>query len=357
MNENFDLQKLSSFGKKIGGILNGAAAALMISIGHKVELFDTMSRIGPSSVSKIASTAELDERYVREWLSAMTTAEIVTYDGNRDLYALPAEHAAMLTRAAGPRNQSLYMQYIPLLAKVEDQIVGHFRDGGGVPYSEYTTFHQVMAEASAARFDALLVDTVLPLVPGIIEELHTGITVADVGCGSGHAINVMGKAFPQSTFVGIDFSAEAIGVARSESSSLGLSNVEFLQEDAAQLKSSKEFDFITTFDAVHDQAKPRDMVARIYESLKPGGYWLCADLCASSHLGENIDHPIGTFGYTVSCMHCMSVSLAYGGEGLGAMWGAQKARQIFTDAGFTVDEVARVDGDAGNNYYVCRKPS
>jgi SAM-dependent methyltransferase len=357
MASELDTQKLSAFGKKIGGILNGAAAALMISVGHKVGLFDTMATIGPSSSGKIASTADLDERYVREWLGAMTTAEIVSYDALRDLYKLPNEHAAMLTRAAGPRNQSLYMQYIPLLAKVEDQIVDHFRTGGGVPYSEYTTFHKIMAEASGARFDNLLVGVILPLVPNIIERLKTGIYVADIGCGSGHAINVMAQSFPESSFVGIDFSGEAIAVARSEADGLGLSNVEFIEQDAADLKLDEEFDFITTFDAVHDQAQPRKMVSDIFASLKPDGYWLCADLCASSHLGENLDHPIGTFGYTVSCMHCMSVSLAYDGEGLGAMWGAQKAREIFTDAGFNVEEVARVDGDAGNNYYLCQRPA
>ena len=354
---DLDMKRLGNFGKKIGGILNGAAAALMISVGHKVALFDTMSDSGPASVEKISELAGLDKRYVREWLAAMTTAEIVEYDSNRDLYTLPAEHAAMLTRSAGPRNQSLYMQYIPLLAKVEDQIVHHFRHGGGVPYSEYTTFHAIMAEASAARFDALLISTVLPLVPGLIDELSDGIEVADVGCGSGHAINVMGATFPNSKFTGIDFSEEAINVARTESEAMELGNVSFRVQDAASLTGLDEFDFITTFDAVHDQAKPRDMVRGIFNSLKPNGYWLCADLCASSHLGENLDHPIGTFGYTVSCMHCMSVSLAYDGEGLGAMWGAQQAREIFTDAGFEVDEVARVDGDAGNNYYVCRKPA
>ena len=355
--EDLDLQKVSKFGKKIGGILNGAAAALMISVGHKVELFDTMAGLGESSISKIAEKAKLDERYVREWLSAMTTAGIVEYDTNRDLYLLPPEHAAMLTRSAGPRNQSLYMQYIPLLAKVEDQIVDHFRNGGGVPYSEYTTFHQIMAEASAARFDTLLVDTILPLVPNIIPRLDDGILVADVGCGSGHAVNVMGSAFPNSSFIGIDFSTEAVNVALTEAEAMSLTNVDFYQQDAAEIETSEKFDFITTFDAVHDQARPREMVASIFKVLKPGGYWLCADLCASSHLGENLDHPIGTFGYTVSCMHCMSVSLAYGGEGLGAMWGAQQAREIFTNAGFLVDEVARVDGDAGNNYYICKKPN
>ena len=157
MTSDLNAEKLSAFGKKIGGILNGASAALMISIGHKVRLFDVMSEIGPCSSEKLAEFSKLNERYVREWLGAMTTAEVVSYDAFRDLYVLPKEHAAMLTRAAGPRNQSLYMQYIPLLAKVEDQIVDCFQSGGGVPYSEYTTFHAVMAEASEARFDSLLV--------------------------------------------------------------------------------------------------------------------------------------------------------------------------------------------------------
>ena len=74
-----------------------------------------------------------------------------------------------------------------------------------------------------------------------------------------------------------------------------------------------------------------------------------------SHIGENIDLPMGTFGYTMSCMHCMTVSLAYGGEGLGTMWGVQKARELFTDSGFEKIEIHTVDGDLFNNYYVCHK--
>lgn len=355
MAHELDMRKVGAFGAQLGGFMNGAAAALMISIGHKVGLFDAMASLPASSSGHIAEAAGLDERYVREWLGAMTTAEIVEYDTNRDLYVLPREHAALLTAAAGPRNQAVYMQYIPLLAQVEDQIIECFRTGGGVPYSEYTTFHAVMAETSGQRFDNLLVDTILPLVPGVIAELDRGIAVADVGCGSGHAVNVMARAFPNSTFVGIDFSDDALGVARAEAAEWGLENVDFVAQDAAALDGDASFDFITTFDAVHDQARPRDMVAGIFAALKPGGHWLCADICASSHVGENVGHPIGTFGYTVSCMHCMSVSLAYEGEGLGAMWGAQKARDLFTAAGFVVDDVARIDGDQGNNYYVCRK--
>ena len=125
--------------------------------------------------------------------------------------------------------------------------------------------------------------------------------------------------------------------------------------DAAELDGSVTYDFVTTFDAVHDQARPREMVKAVHTILEDGGYWLCADICASSHVGENKDHPIGVFGYTVSCMHCMSVSLAYDGEGLGAMWGVHKAREIFAEAGFDDITVHNIEMDPSNNYYVCRK--
>ena len=357
MAKEIDPKKLNAFSSKMGDTLNAASAALMISIGHKVCLFDTMASMGAGSVTQIATAASLDARYVREWLAAMTTAQIVEYDSRRDLYALPIEHAAMLTRDAGTSNIALYMQYLPLLAKVEDKIVDRFHQGGGIPYDEYETFHSVMAEVSGARFDSLLVKKVLPSVPKLIERLEDGINVADIGCGSGHAVNTMAKAFPKSRFTGIDFSDDALDVGRKEAASSGLENTAFFAQDAATLDGSVQYDFITTFDAVHDQARPREMVAGVFASLAPGNYWLCADLCASSHLGENLDHPIGTFGYTISCMHCMSVSLAYDGEGLGAMWGAQQARAIFTTAGFDVVDVARIEGDASNNYYLCQRPA
>ena len=70
---------------------------------------------------------------------------------------------------------------------------------------------------------------------------------------------------------------------------------------------------------------------------------------------KNIDHPLGTFLYTVSCMHCMTVSLAQGGEGLGAMWGEEKTREYLTRAGFRSIEKHELAHDIQNNWYVVRK--
>jgi 2-polyprenyl-3-methyl-5-hydroxy-6-metoxy-1,4-benzoquinol methylase len=135
----------------------------------------------------------------------------------------------------------------------------------------------------------------------------------------------------------------------------GLTNVRFLNQDAATLDGSEQYDFITTFDAVHDQARPDLVLSAIAGSLRPGGQYLCVDIAASSAVAGNVAHPLAPFLYTVSCMHCMTVSLAAGGMGLGTMWGEQKARQMLADAGFDKVETKHVEGDIFNNYYVATR--
>ena len=219
--------------------------ALMISIGHRSGLFDAMAALPPATSERIAQVAGLDERYVREWLAAMTTGRIVDHDPAAMTFTLPPAHAAWLTRAAGPDNLALQAQYVGLLAEVEDDILGCFRDGGGVGYAAFPRFQALMAEDSGAVHDATLIE--VTVAGDLVERLRSGIDVADVGCGSGHAVNLMGAAFPASRFVGFD---------TSDTGRLGLTNVRFVHKDAATLDGTERFDLITTFDAVHDQARP-----------------------------------------------------------------------------------------------------
>jgi len=231
------------FAERMLRTMNEAALALMVSVGHRTGLFDVMAGMPAATSDEIASAAGLDERYVREWLAVMTTGRIVEHDAAAGSYALPAEHAAWLTRAAGMQNLATGMQYIALMAQVEDQIVECFRHGGGVPYSAFPRFQAVMAEDSGAVHDATLVDVTLPLVPGLIARLRDGIDVADVGCGSGHAVNLMAAAFPRSRFTGFDFSEAGIAAARAEAGRRGLANAGFEQRDAARLGETARFDF------------------------------------------------------------------------------------------------------------------
>jgi ubiquinone/menaquinone biosynthesis C-methylase UbiE len=335
--------------------MNEAALALMLSVGHRTGLFDVMAAMPAATSAEIASRASLDERYVREWLGAMTTGRIVAHDGTTGSYSLPADHAAWLTRAAGAANLATGMQFIGLMAVVEDQIVDCFRHGGGVPYAAFPRFQAVMAEGSGAVADATLIDATLPLVPGLTDRLRQGIDAADVGCGSGHAANLMAEAFPRSRFTGFDISDAGLAAARREAERKGLANTHFEKRDAAYLGETGRFDFITTFDAVHDQARPDLVLAGIAEALRPGGVYLCVDTSASSQVAENLDHPLGPFMYTVSTMYCMTVSLADGGMGLGTMWGEQTALRMLAEAGFTSIEARHRDGDLVNAYIIARK--
>lgn len=350
-----DLSRAEAFAGRMFGVVNDAMLALMMSVGHRSGLFDAMAGLDPADSSAIATAAGQQERYVREWLGAMVTGGVVEYDAAAGTYVLPPEHAQSLTRAAGPGNVASYAQFVAMLGQVEDDIVVSFRDGGGVPYAKYPSFTRLMAEDSAQVFDLALLDTVLPLVDGLPDRLTEGIDVADVGCGSGHAINLMAAAYPASRFVGYDFSAEAVAAATAEAAQLGLGNARFEERDVATLGGSATFDFVTTFDSVHDQARPDAVLRAVHDMLRADGTYLCVDIQASSDLADNVDHPLGPFLYTVSCMHCMTVSLAQDGAGLGAVWGEQKALQMMGDAGFADVSVHTVEGDIANNYYVASK--
>lgn len=355
---NFDASRAEDFAGQLLTALNNGALCLMVSIGHRTGLFDAMSRSGTATSSETAAKAGLDERYVREWLGAMVTAGVVEFDPVAKRYTLPAEHAAYLTRAAAADNMAVFAQYIGVLGGVEDDIVECFRKGGGVPYEKFPRFHEVMAEDSGQSVLSSLESHILPLIPGLTARLEKGIQVLDAGCGRGRILQRLAALYPNSRFTGIDLSEEAITYARAAALEQGLTNVEFIAADLSdfdQTAGAERFDFITTFDAVHDQAKPLNVLKGIYRALKPDGVYLMQDISGTSHVHKDVDHPIGTFLYTVSCMHCMTVSLAQGGEGLGAMWGEEKTREYLQRAGFRSVKTHKLAHDVQNNWYTVTK--
>lgn len=353
-----DQAKAEAFAGLLLTALNHGALCLMVSVGHRTGLFDVMSKLPASTSEEIAVRAGLNERYVREWLGAMVTGRVVVLDPATQRFSLPAEHAAYLTRAAAADNIAVFTQYIAVMGCVEDDIVECFRRGGGVPYEKFTRFHEVMAEDSGQSVLSSLESHILPLVPGLGDRLSKGIRVLDAGCGRGRILNRLAALYPASRFVGMDLSEDAIAHARQEASGAGLGNVEFLAADLSEFTRTAEpesFDFITTFDAIHDQARPLNVLAGIHKALKPDGIYLMQDISGSSHVHQDIEHPIGTLLYTVSCMHCMTVSLAQGGEGLGAMWGEEKTREYLQKAGFQSITTHRLAHDIQNNWYVVTK--
>jgi SAM-dependent methyltransferase len=353
--KQIDNARLEAFQQNVVAMYNDAALALMTSIGHRTRLFDTMGTMESATSQEIADAAKLNERYVREWLNAMVVGGIIEYDPDTNTYSLPAEHAACLTREATPDNMAVMAQYFSILGHVEDKIVNCFQHGGGVPYRDFHRFHQVMAEDSGQTVLPALLDSILPLAPGIPQALKNGIDVLDIGCGSGRAAVLMGKTFPESRIVGYDLCDDAIFAAQEEAEREGLENVRFEIKDVTTFNEQEQYDLITAFDAIHDQARPDLVLKEIYAALRPGGVFLMQDIAASSHVHQNLDHPIGPLIYTISTMHCMTVSLAQNGMGLGTAWGEELAHSMLKDAGFIRFTTTRLPHDIFNTFFVATK--
>jgi SAM-dependent methyltransferase len=194
----------------------------------------------------------------------------------------------------------------------------------------------------------------MPLATGLVEKLESGTRVADVACGSGNGTLVMARRFPNSTFVGYDLDADAIAIAHSRAG--GLSNVSFEVADAATLTSSQPFGAAFVFNSVHDQARPLQVLSSIQSILEPGGTFLMNEPRISSNLEDNIGNPVAPMTYAISLLHCMTVSLAEGGAGLGTGWGEQVALALLSDAGFGPVAVHDAPGDPGNAIFVTHRP-
>lgn len=357
LHATLDPARSDAFAERLITAINEAAVVALTSLGHRTGLLDALAGVEDATSAELADATALDERYVREWLAGMATGRVLELDPATDRYRLPPEHAAWLTRAAAPNNLAAVTQYLPLLGTVEDDVVRSFREGGGVPYERFGRFHEVMAEESGQTVLSALFEHILPLVDGSEARLDAGARVLDLGCGRGGALLAMAERFPRSSFTGLDLSADALAHATAEAARRGLANVRFEQRDLRSFDVEAEpaaFDLVTTFDAVHDQPAPRALLAGIRRTLAPGGAYLMQDIRASSRVHENADHPLGPLLYAMSTMHCMTVSLAQGGEGLGTMWGEQLARELLAEAGFGSVEMHVLEHDVQNAYWVAR---
>src|ERR1043165_9291708 len=110
--QEIDQARAEAFGGQMIGIINGAALALMCSVGYRTGLFETIAKLPPSTSEEIARAANLNARYVREWLGGVNTGGILPLRPATSKYQLPPEHAMSLTAAAGPNNLAVMTQFV-----------------------------------------------------------------------------------------------------------------------------------------------------------------------------------------------------------------------------------------------------
>ena len=315
--------------------MGGAFIMALGYIGDRLGLFKAMADAGPMTSADLASRTKLNERYVREWLRAMVAAEYIDYHPLTDQYRMSEEQAFVLANEDSPMFVGGGFQFTtPSLWNVS-KIIDAFRNGGGISYSEIgEEIPPAIERLFGPSYRNLLTKEWLAVVPGLIAKLEKGANIADIGCGCGQSSVAMAKAFPKSKVVAIDYHAPSIERGRSLASASQLNNVEFINAPADQLPRDRKYDLICSFDCIHDMVNPRATLKTIHDALASDGIYLWSEpnASASAHRNRN---PIGRTFHAISPLHCMTVSLAHNGEGLGTVIGEEGARALAEEAGFS----------------------
>ncbi len=350
--QSIDEAKLGAFMERFLGDAAGLMASTLAMLGDRLGLFKALEHRGPATSGELASTAEVNERYAREWLRGMHAAGYLELDRETGRYALPPEQAQVLAAEGGPAFLGGALQLTFGYLRTVERLTEAFRSGGGVAQSAYPTeTWEGMGRFSRSFYDNLLVQQWLPAVDGLVQGLEQGASWADVGCGSGLALIRLAEAFPASTFVGYDNFEGQLELARRAAADADVSDrVRFELLDATAGLTGR-FDVISTFDVVHDAVDPAALLGSIHRALEPDGTYLMLEMNSANDPDDNVG-PVATLLYGVSIVYCMTTSLAQGGAGLGTC-GLPSARvqDLCHQAGFA--GVRRVElHDPFNALYV-----
>lgn len=312
-------------------------------IGDRLGLFRTLADNGPMTSDALASQLALDERYVREWLKAMVSAGYVESDPEGGTYRMTEEQRSVLADEGSPTFAAGAFQFaIPSLA-ITERLIEHFRSGGGIGFSELgPEVPEAIDRMHRAWFDHQLTSRWLPALPDVIGKLESGIRVLDVGCGLGRASIAIGKEFPNSRVVGIDPHEPSIAEARKLAEEAGVDNVEFREIALDGMAQGERFELILTIDCIHDMTDPVAELVRIRKMLAPDGVLFWSEPSGSADPTKNRNPP-GRMRSALSPYHCLTVSLAEGGAGLGTIIGEEGARRLAGDAGYTRFETIPIE--------------
>jgi SAM-dependent methyltransferase len=334
--QTIDQAKADAFVGKVLADTAALAVTVMSSIGDRLGLFKNLAQQGPATSEELAERAHVNERYAREWLSAMASAGYLEYDPATRRFTLPPEHVPVLAQESGPVFFGGVQEEIVGLAGPVSQLLEAFRSGGGVPMEAYDpSAWEGIARFTSGWFENLLVPVWLPAMPDVLAKLERGALVADVGCGHGKALIKLAQTYPKSRYVGYDNFAPFIEQARANAQAAGLTDrVRFEHRDVTK-GLPEQYDVITTFDVVHDAVNPRGLLRSIREALTLDGRYACLEINSSDKLEENMGL-LGAFFYSCSVLYCMTTSLAHHGEGLGTTGIPEsKMRELCEEAGFS----------------------
>ena len=352
MTARIDPDDLKRYALNVWSFKQGEMVALMIHIGDRLGLYRALTGAGPVSAAQLAEKTGLHERWLLEWLRGQAAARLLE-SGTGELFELDPVGAAVLADeenslafAAGA-----FSDLVP--PETVDKLVDAFRTGIGLSY-------EALGPNAAHRTERMLgpwvrqalVPQILPALDGVVDKLKRGAVAADVGCGGGLAVAAMAEAFPNSVFHGYDPSVHAIDRCREKIAARNLGNLNVFVAGGEALPRDATYDFMITFDCLHDMTRPSEVIAAIRRALKPDGAWLIKDIRSTPDFKENRRNPLLAMFYGFSVSACMSSALSEpGGAGLGTLgFNPVVAESMVREAGFSRFRQHDFD-DPGNLYY------
>jgi len=330
-----DSKKASTLAQQVGVDFGAAMTVALAYIGDRLGIFKMMAEGTPMTSAEIARRTELDERYVREWAATMAAAGYLDYSPVGATFRMNAEQAMVLAREDSTFFTAGAFQYAVTCYRQISKLTEAFKHGGGVPFTDFgPEIVEAIERLFQAGYETWVAPQWIPAVEDVHERLSAGGEACEVGCGAGQCIIPVASAYANSRFFGYDVDMRSIERARDKAARAGIADrISFERIAAEDLPFVDRFDLVMAFNCVHDMARPRAALAAIRRILKPGGAFMWSEADASHNLEENLN-PVGRMLYGASTMHCMTVSLADGGEGLGVVVGENIARSMAIEAGF-----------------------
>jgi len=327
----FDEQRLQAFLGRAVDDLGAAVSATLIQIGDELGFYKALAgtMLTPAELAERTGT---HERYVREWLGNQAAGGYVEYDAASGKYGLSEEQALCLADPSGPVDLPGAYSIVEAMFHAKERTLEHFRNGEGMEWGEH---HPCLFRGTErffrAGYNANLIGAWLPALDGVVDKLRSGGRAADIGCGHGASTILMAQSFPDSEFVGYDYHAPSIEVARKRATAAGVKNASFEVADATGYPG-KDFDLIAFFDCLHDMGDPVGAAKHARQALKADGNCMIVEPFAGDAVKDNLN-PVGRVYYGASSQICVPVSLARHGPALGAQAGEARLREVVVEGG------------------------
>jgi 2-polyprenyl-3-methyl-5-hydroxy-6-metoxy-1,4-benzoquinol methylase len=331
-----DQAKLDEFLGRFVADLGATMSAPLTIIGERLGLYRALAEAGPSTPAELAARTGTVERYVREWLAAQAAGGYVTYDPATGRFHLDEVQAFCLADPTSPAYVCGGMFVAVSAAKDLEQVEERFRTGEGLAWGAH---HELLFEGVEKFFRpgyaANLVPSWIPALEGVERKLAAGASVADVGCGHGASTVIMAQAFPASSFVGFDYHAASIEVARERAEAAGVGDRARFEVARAQDFPGSGYDLVCVFDCLHDMADPEGAIRHVRASLADDGTWMIVEPQSAETLAANCN-PLGRVFYAASTSICTPNGMEEEPRAaLGAQVPEARWRELFLANGFS----------------------